>query len=136
MPASLQIKGLEELQAALARLPGELREETAPRVEAAAKDAEDAIRAAYPERTGALKAGLRHGVQSTAGGTRAWLVNIATHAAIWEYGTEIRHTDLGQHRGRMPAGKVFVPAVVRERREMKSDLIRIVEEAGFKVHGD
>jgi hypothetical protein len=136
MPASLQIKGLDALMADLARVPGELRDDTAPRVEAAATEAEATIRAAYPERTGELKAGLRHGVQTTASGTRAWLVNISTHAAIWEYGTEIRHTSLGQNRGRMPAGKVFVPTVVRERREMVKDLIQTVERAGFKVHGE
>jgi hypothetical protein len=60
---------------------------------------------------------------------------VSTHAAIWEYGTELRHTDLGQPRGRMPAGMVFVPAVVRERREMVKDVIQVVERAGFKVHG-
>ena len=135
MSASLQIKGLDDLKAELPRAPGALREESAPRVEAAATNAEATIGAAYPERTGALKAGLRHGVETTAAGTRAWLVNISTHAAIWEYGTEIRHTSLGQNRGRMPAGKVFVPAVVRERREMVKDVIAIVERAGFKVHG-
>jgi hypothetical protein len=135
MSASLQIKGVDELTAALQRVPGELREDTAPEVEAAAVEAETAIRAAYPVRTGALKAGLRHEVETTAYGTRARLVNDAPHAAIWEYGTEIRHTDLGQNRGRMPAGMVFVPAVVRERRAMVKDLIQVVERAGFKVHG-
>jgi hypothetical protein len=136
MSASLQIKGLDDLKADLARVPGALRDDTAPRVEAAAVEAEAAIRAAYPERTGALKAGLRHGVETTAAGTRAWVVNVSTYAAIWEYGTEIRHTGLGQNRGRMPAGKVFVPTVVRERRDMVKDLIAIVERAGFTIRGE
>jgi hypothetical protein len=133
MPASLQINGLDELLTP--ERVRELRDDTAPLVEAAAVEAEAAIRAAYPKHTGNLKDGLRHRIETTAYRTRARLENIAPHAAIYEFGTEIRHTDLGQNRGRMPAGKIFIPTAIRERRDMKADVIEIVERAGFTVHG-
>jgi hypothetical protein len=148
MPNRLRIDGIRELEAALRALPIELRDEAAGVVQAHASAAEGAIRAAYPIGParyfkkldyryggGELRKGLQSASETSRFGTRIRLKNTAKHAWIFENGTELRHTDLGRNRGRMPAGKVFIPIVIRERRAMVDDLVAIVERAGLRVHG-
>jgi hypothetical protein len=136
MPVRLRIDGMAEFKAALRALPTELRDAAQDVVQAHADAADGAIRAAYPRgATGHLQAGLSEARETSAFGTRVRLKNTAKHAWIFENGTELRHTNLGANRGRMPAGKVFIPIVIRERRAMVEDLVAIVERAGLKVHG-
>ena len=134
MPASLRIDMDEEL-AALTALPTTLRDEGRPIVSAAADAAETAIRGAYPVVSGELREGLRQELTETPFGYTVRLINDAPHAVWYENGTELRQTSLGYNRGRMPAAKVFVPEVIRDRRAMIDDLIPVVEAEGLRVRG-
>ena len=135
MPVSLRIDGLDEELAELTALPTTLRDNARPTVSSAADQAEAAIRGAYPVVSGALREGLRQEPIETPFGYKVRLINDAPHAVWYEYGTELRQTSLGYNRGRMPAAKVFVPEVMRDRREMIDDLIPVVEAEGLTVRG-
>lgn len=143
MSAKLKLDGVAPLAETLRGLPTELRDGAIPIVGEAVDVAEAEIGAAYPERSGNLRAGLR---QDRAGGglntgARIVLKNTAKHAFLFETGSEYRHPDpawvrrtrRGGSRGRMPAGKVFIPAVIRARARMVTALIAYVERAGFHV---
>src|SRR4029453_4955845 len=95
--------------------------------------AEATIRAAYPVVSGELRAGLRQETVETPAGIKVRLINDAPQAIWYEYGTVYRHTSLGYARGRMPAAKVFVPEVMRDRRALIDDLIPVVEAEGLTV---
>jgi len=128
--------GLDELRAALLRLPADLTELAAAIVSQAADGAAEEIRAAYPEGdTGNLRKGVRVG---TARGQRDFSVarvvrSTAPHAHLFESGTQTRQTTLGYNRGFMPGANIFVPVVTRRRRDMEEDLIAVVEQAGIDV---
>jgi HK97 gp10 family phage protein len=119
--------GLDELRRALAALPQTTTTAAAPLTEAAAQEAADAMRAAYPVRTGRLRAGVV--VEPRAGSaTRVhWAVtNRTPYAWFFEYGTA--HT---------PAGKVFVPAAQRARRRMYAAVIQsLYDQGATRVTGD
>lgn len=144
----LELDGIADLSAALRALPAELRDEAAPIVEDAVDRAAAAVRAGYPvgptkkvkgrmRPGGTLKAGVS--VESVTGpsnfGTAVVLKSAAKHAWLFENGTELRETKLGWKRGRMPAGKVFIPIVIRERGKMREALIAFVRARGFTVRG-
>jgi hypothetical protein len=137
MPVHLRIDGLRELSAALRRLPVELRDEARALVEATATRAEDHVRADYEAHSvsGKLARGLKREDTLSTYGVRVRLVNRANIASIYEYGTELRHTDVGHSTGRMPPARVFVPTVVEERRRLIAAEVALVERAGFKVRG-
>jgi len=141
--ASVQItwRGLAELRAALRALPGELAAEAGREVTGAANDAAAAIRDAYPIGPGDDEhegGNLRNGVKvvpKSAGrfGASAQVRSTSPHALLFENGTQTRQTALGYNRGAMPPAHVFVPTVVRRRRQMHTALIKIVEGAGFTI---
>jgi hypothetical protein len=60
----------------------------------------------------------------------------AKHAALFEIGTQARHTNIGANRGSMPPGKIFVPVVVRKRRAMYERLKELLVRHGAKVNGN
>jgi hypothetical protein len=63
--------------------------------------------------------------------------NPAKHAAIFEFGTQARHTKLGANRGSMPPGHVFLPIVQQRRRTMYLRLKDMLVRFGFnQVFGD
>jgi len=139
----LQLDGVATLSEALRNLPAELRDQAMEIVRDHVDQAEGEIRAAYPEGpTGNLRRGLRQD-RGTAGNWGASIVlkSTAKHAFLFETGSEYAHPDLawvrrtraGAARGRMPAGKVFIPAVIRWRRKMVEALVAFVEKAGFTV---
>lgn len=154
MSVKLKLDGVATLAETLRGLPLELRDGALPIVGAEVDRAEEEIRAAYPIGPtkkvngrmvpgGNLRAGLR---QDRSGGglnfgARVVLKNTAKHAFLFEAGSEFRHPDpawvrrtrRGGSRGRMPAGKVFIPAVIRARARMVTALIAYVEKAGFHV---
>jgi hypothetical protein len=135
MPATLRIDGLDDELDALTALPTTLRDQAAPLVRATADQAEATIRAAYPVVSGQLRDSLHQEVVETPAGIKVRLINDAPQAIWYEYGTVFRHTSLGYARGRMPAAKVFVPEVMRDRRALLDDLIPVVEAEGLKVRG-
>lgn len=134
-------RGLQELITALRAIPEELAAEAQREVIRAANETAAAIRDAYPigpgddeHEGGNLKKGVKV-VEKNAGrwGAAAQVRSTARHARIFESGTQARHTALGYNRGPMPAANIFVPAMIRRRRELHGALIAIVERAGFSI---
>lgn len=135
----LVFNGLAELKAALRALPEELTGEASNIVDGTVNGAAVEIRSGYAKhsRSGRLQGGVivtrvDRG-KFTAG---AIVKNTAKHAAIFENGTQARHTDLGANRGSMPPGHVFVPVVIRRRRSMYQSLKDLLVRKGLQVSGD
>ena len=147
MASRMSLDGVMELKAALRNLPVDLRDDAQAIVVAHGQAAADKIRDAYPTGParyfkklsfrypgGALKKGVKvDGVDNSQFGTRVVVRSTAKHAWLFENGSELRKTAAGVPRGHMPAGKVMVPIVIRERRAMLDDLVALVERAGMKV---
>ena len=109
-----------------------------------AREAADGAKADmhYPRITGNLGDHL-HVTSGTAGpfAVKATVVNPAPLATIFERGTVARHyftkkNGVKHLLGRMPAGNVFIPAVIRRRREMYERLKAMLATHGFTVSGD
>ena len=135
MALILQIKGLEELRAAFRALPKDLQREAAVIVQAQAEAARQQIAAAYPERTGNLRRGLRVETRADPTSDYAILRNYAPHAVIFEKGTKPRRWKSGKSTGRMPPGNVFLPIANRRRQMMVNLIVDIVERHGLHVSG-
>jgi hypothetical protein len=135
MSATVTWIGLEELKAALLRLPAELTELAGGIVRAASDAAAEEIREAYPEgETGNLRRGVRVSNRPAgAFGVARVVRSTAPHAVLFETGTQTRQTALGYNRGFMPGANIFVPVVTRHRRDMQEDLVALVEDAGIDV---
>jgi len=87
--------------------------------------------------TDELNKSLRVDVAATGPfGAKAIAKNTSKLASIFEHGSMVRHTELGWNRGRMPAGNVFVPAVVRNRARMYERLKALLVEHGLRVSGN
>lgn len=135
----LRFDGLEELRAELRRLPVDLTAEASHIVEATANAAAVEIRSGYAAHvvTGQLQGGVVV-THADAGKYSAGAIvkNTAPHAVIFEHGTRARHTDRGVNRGAMPAGNVFIPAIVKARRRMYEQLRALLERHGLIVTGE
>ena len=139
--ALFRFEGLDELRAALRRLPSELTNEAELIVSRAADDARDRIVSRYPVGPGNDTYGggnLRDHVRVVEqpggqfGATRI-VKSTARHAFIFERGTKTRKTSKGYHRGVMPAADIFVDEAQRRRKQMYDELAALVERAGFRV---
>jgi hypothetical protein len=130
---AVKFDGLDELRAALKQLPAQLVSEATPIVHAHASAAAAQITAAYPYRTGALQGGVSVTLRNDAVSASARVVSRAKHANIFEKGTGPRRWRNGKNTGRMPAGNVFIPRAIDNRRAMNDDLIAFVERLGFDV---
>jgi hypothetical protein len=148
MKAELKISGLEELTAALHRLPDDLKREAAVVVQAQAEAMAQSLQSAYPYKSGNLRSHVRVEVQDSGVATIARVLSTAAHAWIYEHGTgERAYTGQGRIKtrknppgwkagkgtGSMPEHKVFVPIAVLRRRIMVAALVDIVERAGLTV---
>jgi len=133
MGVTLQWEGLDEFRAALRALPAQLEAEATTTIDGAAQTTADRLTAAYPDKTGELRAGVS--VQKFS--MSAIVVSASPVAHLWEFGTQVRETQKGFNRGAEPAhyNLGLVGIAEQERREMYADLIAIVEEAGFDVIG-
>jgi Bacteriophage HK97-gp10, putative tail-component len=137
MSVTLKWDGLDEFKADLERLPEGLTTESDPIVATAAHEAASEIRAAYPTRTGNLKKNVFVSRLDKGKDFVGYIVkNSAPHAFIFENGTQARHTSIGANRGAMPPGHVFVPAVIRRRRQMYEQLKALLVRHGLVVSGD
>lgn len=136
MSASVTWSGLDELRAELRRLPAELAADAGAIVLKAAESAKAEIVAAYPKRTGNLAGHVTVSASSKGlYGAGAIVRNSAKHAWIFENGTQARHTSIGANRGAMPPGHVFLPAVIRKRRDMYAALKDLLVRHGLTVSG-
>lgn len=137
MSTTLEIRGLDDLKAALRALPTTLVSAATPIVIGAAQAARADIVAQYPQGpTGNLKKGVRVELKSAnKDGVVAIVKSTARHAWIYEHGTQARHTKLGASRGVMPAPPtpVFIPTMMRARRAMYAQLGALLEAQGLAV---
>jgi len=137
MSNRLVFDGLSELREALRNLPAELAVEASHIVEGAANGAAAAIKRDYPVRTGNLRDHLvvTH-VDQGKYSAGALVKNTAKHAALFEIGTQARHTAIGANRGTMPPGHIFVSRVMQARRRMWEDLKDLLVRKGLVASGD
>lgn len=137
MATRFVFEGLEELKAELRELPAALAGEASGIVLTRGERAKQDILAAYPERTGALRRGLKLRYLAMGQfGAGIELRNTAPHAQLYEVGSQARHTAIGANRGSMPPGNIFVPTISRQRRAMYGDLRDLLVRHGLEVSGD
>ncbi|HXI32160.1 MAG TPA: HK97 gp10 family phage protein [Vicinamibacterales bacterium] len=137
--ATLSVKwdGLDTFKQELQVLTGNLVSEAEGILTAAANEAADALRAAYPYREGGLRRGVT--VIPSRGRTLAGaeVKNLAPHAGIYEDGTTTRATHQGYNRGRMLGTPTFRPITARYRDRALSTVIdRIYAHGAAHVTGD
>jgi hypothetical protein len=135
MSAKLEIKGLDELRAALKKLPADLQREAAVIVQAQAEQMAVDVQGAFPMGpTGNLRSHVRTVVSgNTVGGVSARVLATAKHSHIYEKGTKSRQWKNGKSTGVMPAGNKFIPIAILRRRVMTAALVDVVERAGLTV---
>ena len=150
MNAQLKITGLEELRAALKKLPADLQREAAVIVQAQAEQMAVDVQNQYPVVTGNLRSHVRVVVESdVVGGIKARVFSTAPHAWIYEHGSDGPRAYTGQGRlktrknppgwkvgkntGVMPKRKLFATIAPLRRRVMVAALVDIVERAGLTV---
>jgi len=130
--------GLAELKAALRALPAELTREASNIIDASANSAAVEMRTEYGKHnvTGEIQGavGVAH-VDAGKYSAGAVVKNSSKLAVIFENGSQARHTALGADRGSMPAAHVFVPIMMRKRREMYRQLRALLERNGLVVSG-
>lgn len=150
--ASIAWIGLDELRARLLELPAEMTELAEAIIAEAADGAAAEIREAYPVgpgnddyEGGNLRKGVRvrrEKAQSASPySVRLAVRSTAPHATLFEVGTVVRYNisrnkqllNKPAHRGFMPGSNIFVPIVVRRRREMYEDLTAVIEQVGLDV---
>lgn len=138
MASRVRWQGLAELQAALRSLPEQFAGEAAHEVEAAANSAAFDIRSAYGAHrySGKLQDSVKVNQRPGKFGAKATVKTTAKHAHLFEFGTQARHTTLGVSRGSMPPGNIFLPRIIKARRQMQARLIAMLERAGLRVRGD
>lgn len=133
-----EFRGLEEFKQQLRALPDQLASEASHIVIGAAESAAADVRRGYSAHvhSGNLEQHVKveHRQTGTAG-VVAVVKSTARHAHLFEFGTQARHNAFGANRGSMPAGHVFVPAIVRARRAMYQQLVALLERAGLRVSG-
>jgi hypothetical protein len=131
-----QWTGLQELVAQVATLAPDLTEAAAPAVETAAQAAKNAIYAGYPTRTGDLRNHLTVVMGTEGTRTKAVVINTSPHAAVFEHGSQARHTAIGANRGSMPANPIFSATMIRARRSLYATPIpRVLVDMGLTVTG-
>jgi hypothetical protein len=130
--------GITETQAELRVQPQALAKATQVLAMRTARDAASDIRKSYPKRSGRLRDGVLVRKGYGAGKTKAsaHVVNTNPIAHNFEHGTQARHTKDGIDRGTMPAGNIFIPAMVRWRWLFYQSVKQIMEAAGITVTGD
>jgi len=135
---SFEFEGLDELRAELKQLPADLATEANDDVVKAANDTAAQLKAAYP---GGPSGNLRRGVKVTTSvtptGTVATVISAAPEAHLWEFGTQIRHTQKGFNRGAAPAhyNEGLVGIAEQHRRVLDGQLFDLLVRAGFEVSG-
>jgi hypothetical protein len=134
MSARLTIQGLEELRAALRRLPEDLAGEAAHLIEARGNGAVATIKAGYPKRSGELRDKLAVTHTRSRVGARSVIRNTSKHALPFDVGTQAaRQTRGGANRGSAPANPIFSQTIRRERRGLQDDLRDLLVRHGLLV---
>lgn len=135
MSVTLKIAGLEELRAALLKLPDDLKREAGVIVQAQAEQMLVDVQGAFPiGPTGNLRSHVRVVVSGDAASVSARVLATAKHSHLYEKGTAARAWKKnGKSTGTMPAGNTFIPIAILRRRVMVAALVDVVERAGLTV---
>jgi len=136
VPATLELKGLDELRTALRNLPDDLTDEADAIVQAHADEAARQIRGGYPAVSGNLQRGVTVERNTSKLTSTAVVRSRARHAHLFEHGTGPRRTGSGASRGVMPkapSNQQMIPIAIRVRGRMVRLLIDLVRRAGFEV---
>lgn len=132
----LAFDGLEELKKSLRDLPKELHGEAEHIIEGEANAAALEVRSKYGQVSGKLVQGVQvEVVQRTQYFAGRRVVSKSPLAFIVENGTQVRHTELGYNRGRMPPLHAFVPVMIRRRKVMYEKMRDLLRRKGLKVSG-
>ena len=133
----LVFEGLDGLRQALRQLPAELAAEAGPIVERRAHNTAAAVRAEYAAHrvSGNLASRVTVSLEQPRFGASSTVRSAAPHAALFEFGTQLRRTASGAGRGSAPPHPTVIPIAIRERRAMTAELIELVKRAGFEVTG-
>jgi hypothetical protein len=136
---TFEIEGLEELRMALRHLPTDLAGEATHLVQAATNGAEATIKAGYAAHvvSGELLKKFTATLTVTGIAALGTLRNRSPLAFIFENGTEARHY-VSKHgvthlTGRMRGLHVFVPTMIRKRRQLDDGLRDLLERHGLIV---
>lgn len=136
----VQMEGLDELRAELRKLPSDLNRKARDRVIGTANAAAADLGQAYDRSrvTGNMRRGIKVKVEETETTTTAQVRSTSPHAHLWEFGTEVRRTQKLLNRGEAPAhyDQGLVGIAQRKRRQLNTNLVDIVREAGFEVSGE
>jgi|SRR5262245_9359973 len=138
MPKRLTVQwtGLDSFKDELQALTTNMVDEANSIMRASATQARTAIAAAYPAKSGRLRAGL---VIRDARGVvlaGAELVQTAPHGWIFEHGTHPRENRAGQFRGVMRARPTFIPIASAHRQGAIAQVInRLYAHGAARVTG-
>lgn len=149
MSGGVRVEGLKELISELRQLPEHLTEEARVIIRAHAEAAYHDIREAYPLWYGppsyiegrlVKPEHLRDAVEFNETRSERFTVayqvlNISPLAQIFESGTAPRETGNFAERGSAPPGHVFIPRVIRHRRNMYHAIGDLLRRNGFIVTG-
>jgi Bacteriophage HK97-gp10, putative tail-component len=142
MPNSVRWDGLEEFRRALRNLPDALAGEAVREAESSANAATFEIRSAYGAHryTGRLQASVGVEEQQVPFGFRFVVRARAKHAHLFEFGTQARHyfTVRGVRKlvGAMPPARIFIPTMIKHRRQLYGRLVAMMQRHGLLVIGD
>lgn len=138
MGARFTWNGLDEQYRDLQSLAADLARDAEELAIVAAHGSAGAIGGRYPVRSGRLNTSVhvvRYSGPPTRGGAR--VLASARHAMVFDLGSHgNRATASGLNRGRMPAGRVFVPQMMRARRAFLRDVKRFLPNRGLVASGD
>jgi len=136
----LKWQGLAELRDELGKLPDEVVAEAREITRATTELAKGEIVGQYEAHrvTGNLAKGVIVSPWNKGQDAPGYKIkSTAPHAWLFENGTQVRHNALGANRGEVqPPANVFVPVVIRRRREMYEQLKAMIARKGLKVSGD
>lgn len=138
MSAKVVLDGFDALVAELTKAPAEIRAQGMEIIRQETEGHAQEVRNAYGQHrvTGNLERGVNTEYPST-----QVLIGIvrskARHASIYENGTDVRRTNNGANRGRMPkpSPQLFVPLAIRRRERMRRRLADMLRGLGFQVTG-
>jgi hypothetical protein len=125
MPNELKLTGFDELNAELAKFPTAMRDRSATILAGYAEQAKNAVQAAYPVVTGALRDGVQL-IPRVGRGIAAVLTvrSGSPHAHFYEFGTV-----------RERPHPTFIPITGRERRAATTAVVDLVVAEGLHVDG-
>jgi hypothetical protein len=143
---SVRTVGLEELIVDLRNYPKEIQQNGMDIMREEVEAAAEEIRRNYPEesfrservargeKTGVLRKGVKTEYPSSTL-VIGKVISTAPHSHLYEFGTQVRHTSRGAHRGSVGPHPVTVPIARRHRRQMYERIKQMLKDKGFEVTG-